>query len=161
MTNPQDNDFFVIAIVIAKWCFLWGIFIWWQLGPCFANCLFARRFFQLIVGFLKWLPCVFRTHASQGSHLNSWAALGKWLPYGQSSLDNEVISPLEHIKWVLMHSNGELFFAWRRFRLTAISEKWIIIVMRGTTVWEITGMGLSRSFVHFQKESLLNTIALC
>ena len=29
--------------------------------------------------------------------------------YGRSLLDDEVISQLEHIKWVSMHFNGELF----------------------------------------------------
>ena len=55
-------------------------------------------------------------------------------PYGQSSLDNEVISPLEHIKWVSMHSNGETVFAGRCFHSTAISGERIIVVVQGTTV---------------------------
>ena len=55
-------------------------------------------------------------------------------PYGGSSLDGELFSPLERIEWFSMHFNGLFNFALQRFRSTAISLERINVIKRDTIV---------------------------
>ena len=79
---------FAIAIAICKTVFPMGDFTGRWFGLCFADRFFAKvRFLELIGGFAKWLP------------------------YGRFSLDDDYFPPLERIKRVSVHSNGETLFA--------------------------------------------------
>ena len=55
-------------------------------------------------------------------------------PYGGSSQDGELFSPLERIERFSMHFNGLFYFALQHFRSTAILLERINVVKQGTTV---------------------------
>ena len=109
MTNLLYDEFFAIAIAIAKRWFLWGF-------PLYDNQFPASGTdFSLNDGFetadrqiAKWPPTVQNGSPLCLGLIAHFTGTGKWPPYGGSSLDAEVFHPLECIS---MHFNGIFNFA--------------------------------------------------
>ena len=140
MTNLHYVGVFEITLAIAKRCFKWGNFASRWSVPCFGNQFFTllrsanswSSGFKIATGFQNGPPLFSRTDSSLYRYQ-------KWPPYGGSSLDEQVFSPLERTEQFSMRFNGVFNFVWQCFLSTAISLEWINVVKRSTTVHSTDG----------------------
>ena len=112
MTNPLYNEFFAIAIVITKRCLNGGNPLYDDWFPASGTDFSLNDGFETAGRWVtKWLPVVQNGSPLCLGLIARFTGTGKWPPYGGSSLDDEVFSPLERINQFLIHSNGFFTFA--------------------------------------------------